>query len=165
VRDGPRAFRSISAYTGQWPILPNMTVSISIDIDDGAVQRMLTSETGAVHTKVRQITDRVASHSRTLAPSRDGRLHSSIKSTVRTYGNTVVGHVFSELPYSLYLQVGTGIYGPTGVPITPRRSDVLVFEAGGETVFARQVRGVKPRPFMLWALRAESPWPVVDLRP
>ncbi|MGW7504391.1 HK97 gp10 family phage protein [Streptomyces albidoflavus] len=140
-----------------------MSVSITFDWDEGAITRLLSSESGLVHRKIREVTENVADRCRVLAPNRDGRLRGSIKTAVRSSGDQVVGHVYSDLDYSLYVQRGTGLYGPMGQPIRPRRGAFLVFEAGGQTVFAREVRGTPPNPFMLDGLRAGSPWPVVAL--
>ena len=144
-------------------ILRFMSVTLRIDWDQAAIHQLLYGESGLVRRKVREVTENVADRCRVLAPNRDGTLRASIKTAVRVSGTKVVGHVYSDLEYSVYVQRGTGIYGPVGRPIRPRRSPMLVFDVGGRTVFARQVRGTPPQPFMLEALRAGSPWPVVAL--
>jgi hypothetical protein len=48
--------------------------------------------------------------------------------------------------YALYQEVGTGIYGPAARYITPVRAKALRwFDKGGNPVFARRVRGSKPK--------------------
>src|SRR5690606_39028417 len=148
---------------GWWAILRPMSVTIRIDWDQAAIHQLLYGESGLVHRNGREVTERVADRCRVLAPNRDGTLRSSIRTAVRVSGTKVVGHVYSDLDYSVYVQRGTGLYGPAGRPIRPRRSPFLVFDVGGRTVFAREVRGTPPQPFMLEALRAGSPWPVVAL--
>lgn len=56
---------------------------------------------------------------------------------------------------------GTGIYGPRRRPITPKTARYLRFKPKGSTtyVYARSVRGMKPRPYMDDAAR------VVGARP
>jgi hypothetical protein len=49
-------------------------------------------------------------------------------------------------PYAPYVFTGTGIYGPTGKPVTPRTAKALRFQVEGRTVFARWVRGMPPWP-------------------
>lgn len=46
-----------------------------------------------------------------------------------------------EAPYAVYLQTGTGVFGPAGRRITPRVAKALRFQVGGTTVFARSVAG------------------------
>lgn len=66
--------------------------------------------------------------------------------------------------YALFVERGTGIYGPSGQPIRPKRGKFLRWESGGSrrtgrgkgsTVhFARNVKGRKATPFMLPGARA-----------
>lgn len=65
---------------------------------------------------------------------------------------------FSEIPggyrvgtnvdYARYVQEGTGIYGPTGRPITPKTGQYLVFTANGRQYFLKSVRGAPARPYL-----------------
>lgn len=53
-------------------------------------------------------------------------------------------------PYPTFQNEGTGIFGPDGVPITPKKpGGVLVFDwpAAGGIVFAKSVRGTEPTRF------------------
>ena len=50
--------------------------------------------------------------------------------------------------YGLFLEYGTGIYGPLGRPITPKEKKALKFKIGGKIVFAKSVKGMTPRPFV-----------------
>lgn len=65
------------------------------------------------------------------------------------------------VPYPFFQHEGTGIYGPKGVPIRPKKpGGWLVFKVKGailpgkgrrapsSLVFAKEVRGVPPTPFM-----------------
>src|SRR5690606_18456100 len=110
---------------GWWAILRPMSVTIRIDWDQAAIHQLLYGESGLVHRKVREVTERVADRCRVLAPNRDGTLRSSIRTAVRVSGTKVVGHVYSDLDYSVYVQRVTGLYGPAGRPIRPRRSPFL----------------------------------------
>lgn len=54
----------------------------------------------------------------------------------------------------MWLNFGTGIYGPRATPIVPVRAKALAFMGkGGNMVFAKSVRGMKPRPYIkeAWA--------------
>lgn len=56
--------------------------------------------------------------------------------------------ITSNVLYALFVQEGTGVFGPTGQPIVPVSASVLVFEIGGETIFARSVRGMQANPYV-----------------
>lgn len=67
-------------------------------------------------------------------------------------------------PYPTFQNEGTGIYGPDGVPIRPKKpGGVLVFDwpAAGGIVFARSVRGTEPTRF--WD-KAVGEWPNIVAR-
>lgn len=52
---------------------------------------------------------------------------------------------------------GTGIFGPKGRPIVPRKARVLHFIAkDGTEVFARSVKGIPPNPFVDDAIAATA---------
>ena len=140
-----------------------MSVSIRFDIDEAAVQRMLTSRGGLVGRRVEEVTERVATAVQVRAPVREGHLKASVRTAYSSTAGEVVGYVYSDLDYSVYVQRGTGLYGPRGQPIRGR--PILVFEVGGRTVFAREVKGQHSNPFMIEGLRAGSPWPVTAFPP
>lgn len=55
----------------------------------------------------------------------------------------------SNVLYALWQEEGTGIYGKRNAPITPKRAKMLRFETkAGKIVFARSVRGTKPKEFL-----------------
>ena len=88
------------------------------------------------------------------APIDKGLLRGSIHSQIQNEGLDTIGVVGTNLEYAPYQEFGTGIYGPSGQPITPKRSSVLAFKVGGTTVFARSVAGTKPKRFMAKGLQA-----------
>ncbi|MCC6192063.1 MAG: hypothetical protein IT318_23790 [Anaerolineales bacterium] len=67
-------------------------------------------------------------------------------------------------PIAKYHVYGTGIYGPRGVVIRPRRARALHFTVGGREVFARFVRGVRPSPMLGVAYRRWLPGARESLR-
>ena len=80
-----------------------------------------------------------------------GRLLSSL--TVGGAGNTssVSGAtvtVGTNVNYATWLQNGTGIYGASGSPITAKDGGPLVFQLGPAKIFAKSVKGVRPRAFL-----------------
>lgn len=98
----------------------------------------------------------VANRAKVLSPVRTGRLRGQITPTVVIEGGLPVGLVTASAPHSLFVHEGTGIYGPTGRPIVSKRpGGVLRFPGkGGTVIFARSVKGSKPRKFLTEALPA-----------
>lgn len=94
------------------------------------------------------------------APRRTGTLADSVEmSDVQVHSAGVRITITVASPYGRFQNDGTGIYGPSGQPITPKRvGGVLVFDSaiGGGIVFARSVRGTEPTHF--WE-RAVDQWP------
>ncbi|NGO72274.1 HK97 gp10 family phage protein [Streptomyces boncukensis] len=132
-----------------------MSVRVDVDVDEAAVARL-------VADVVDEVTAEVANAARRRAPVDRGQLRASIRSETRQHGSQVVGEVWSSLEYAAYVHQGTGIYGPAGRPIRPRRARVLSWEpsGGGGRVYAREVRGQRPQPWLLEALREVAPGPV-----
>lgn len=81
------------------------------------------------------------------ASRRTGKMASSTQITeMRVASDRVTVHVECGVDYGAYQDQGTGIYGPEGRPIRPRRARVLRFDwpAAGGVVFAHEVRGSEP---------------------
>jgi hypothetical protein len=142
---------------------------VTITLDDSEIDRLLRSPDGDVGRAVRDVMTRTRNMAVSMAPVADGALRASLRTKFEASSRTVKGWVYSDLEYALYVHEGTGIYGPKGAPIKPKRGRYLVFEARnarttapgrGNRVFAREVRGQRPNRFLLRALQAESPWPV-----
>lgn len=49
---------------------------------------------------------------------------------------------------SLWLNDGTGIYGPRGTPIVPVHATALRFKIGGHWISTKSVKGIKPTHFV-----------------
>ncbi|MFF2650604.1 HK97 gp10 family phage protein [Streptomyces sp. NPDC058045] len=131
-----------------------MSVRVTTDIDEAAVAELVREIVG-------DITTATANAARRLAPVDNGQLRASIRDSVAVRGSTVVGEVYTDLEYAAYVHEGTGIYGPTGQPIRPVRARVLSWQPrGGSRMFAREVKGQRPQPFLLRALRSVAPGPV-----
>lgn len=56
--------------------------------------------------------------------------------------------VGTRVPYAKWLQDGTGIYGPTGQPITSKTGKALAFMIGGKKIVRRSVKGSPARPYL-----------------
>ena len=74
------------------------------------------------------------------APTDEGRLAGSFE--IDRIGSRAWS-IFTNVKYAAFVNEGTGIYGPAGRRITPRRASVLVFRWLGTTWFRRSVAGQK----------------------
>jgi hypothetical protein len=146
-----------------------MGVRVEFTWNEPEIERILRSPDGDVATYVRRVAEATRSLAVAGAPVDDGPLRASLRVRMEYTGSQVKAWVYSNLEYALYVHEGTGIYGPKGQPIRPKRAQFLVFEARnarttprgrGNLVFARQVRGARPNRFLLRALQQASPWPV-----
>lgn len=108
----------------------------------------------------------VLNAARRNAPVDKGTLRGSLTVTF-SHGTSgePIARIGSNLPYAIFVHEGTGIYGPRHTPIRPIHGKFLRWPitsgghrySGGKTAgyaFARQVRGVRGRPFLLLALDA-----------
>ena len=130
--------------------------------NQNAINFLLYSPGGTTGRYTTMKGERVAQHARALLASkvRTGRLVNSVK--VRApqrigeakRGLTVQVGSFG-VRYAKWVSEGTGVYGPHGHPIVPRRAKFLRFELNGRVVYATSVRGVPPFPFMQRALHME----------
>lgn len=129
-----------------------------ITLHHGNIQRLAA---GPVARKVETVARHTANIARVEAPKDKGLLAASIHDEVHVLGLLIHGRVYSRLPYVIYQHEGTGVYAGRG-PIRPKRANYLKFKPKGSNkfVYAKQVKGVPPNPFLLRALVAASPWPV-----
>ena len=139
-------------------------VSYSHRVDLGAIRVLLTSPQGGV---VKDLMRRgllvETAAKRNLAgvggPKRihTGRLRASIGPPQLVYRNgrpaVIVG---TNVNYALFVHEGTGIYGPKGRPIRPKRAKFLKFQikGRGKFVYAKQVKGMPGNPYLVNALPA-----------
>jgi len=73
------------------------------------------------------------------------------KGPVEQKGNTYSIEVGTgkNIPYAIYVEHGTGIYGIKGQPIRPKKGKFLVWKAAsGQMIFAKQVSGFPGWHFM-----------------
>lgn len=135
-------------------------------IEDAAgMNALLNSATGPVGQLVARVTRDVLRTVEIQCPKRTGDTSRSFRSEVVVRPNRQIrGRVYSDDPVVRYLEEGTGLYGPRRRRITPRTAKALRFEAGGQIIFRKSVRGMEPQPFMKRSLEIASPWPVRDGR-
>lgn len=91
---------------------------------------------------------------RTRAPHRTGTLQRSILPQVHYPSAEVEVHE----KYGLFVEEGTGVYGPRHRVIRPTTAKVLAFKSGGKMVFARYSKGMKAQPFFKPGWEAAQPF-------
>lgn len=93
----------------------------------------------AIH---REAVETILSATREAAPSKDGTLRASIVERSHTVEASRVASVIgTDIPYAVYQDTGTGIYGPRGSRIYPVNARALRFEIDGVVIFAASVAG------------------------
>lgn len=144
--------------------------SVRIDINEAELNALLYSPTGPVVREVESVARRVVNAAKRRAPVDEGTLRASIASDLQIHPGRVTARIGSNLFYAIFQELGTGIYGPSGQVIRPRTAKVLKFKArratprsrrGGGFVFAQFVKGSPGIHYLVDALIAESPWPVI----
>jgi glycine/D-amino acid oxidase-like deaminating enzyme len=134
---------------------------VDIQWHESAAYQLLRAPGGPVHNRVDQVLSATEVIATANAPVDLGYLRNNRSKGIEDEGTRLVGELTYHAEYALYVMKGTGIYGPRGVPITPKRGQYLVFRGrDGGLVYAREVRGQRANPFLVNALKAASPWPV-----
>lgn len=126
-----------------------------IRVNEAAIQKMLKNPKGQVAKGILKIGKRVERKAKRLTPVDHGVLRNSI-STELIIRRGPVARIGTKVKYALYVHEGTGVYGPRGVPITPKKGKVLVFTSRKtkQLVFAKSVKGMKGTPYLRNALIA-----------
>ena len=132
-----------------------MAAKASVRIDQAALRRLLTSQQGPVAAELTRRAIRVQNDAKRRCPVDTGRLRSSVSHELRQSTRGLLARVGTNVSYALDVHEGTGIYGPRRRPIRPKRAKVLRFKGrGGRIVYTKQVKGMRPRPFLRDALGA-----------
>lgn len=149
-------------------------------INDAALRSLLTGQDGPVVKYMYNLGRKIGNEAKRRCPVDEGRLRASIENTVTVTGALVITRVGTPVEYAIMVHNGTGIYGPSGKRITPKRATsarptttkprpaALRWQKGGEIFFARSVAGTRANPFLTDALRAVlTPlgWPITYRRP
>lgn len=143
-------------------------MTVSFRLNPPGIKQVLSQPGNAVWTDIQRRGNRVLNAARVNAPVDEGRLRGSLKMEMRVERGEPVARVGTNVEYAIYVHEGTGVYAGRG-PIKPVRAKVLRWPIknnsgrtrrryrGGKTsayAFAKQVKGVKGRPFLRNALRA-----------
>lgn len=130
------------------------TISFRWELNESELREFTLGSTGPIVRDLERRATAVVNGAKRRCPVNTGRLRASITKEVIIDSNSPVARVGTNVEYAIFVHNGTGIYGPRGTPIVPRVSRFLVFTPRGSSdkVFARQVRGIRPRPFLKEAL-------------
>lgn len=126
---------------------------VHIRTDKTALRKMLRSPEGQVARGIYKLGKKVERKAKRYTPVDQGVLRNSI-TTELVIRKMPVARVGTKVKYALYVHEGTGIYGPKGVPITPKNSKLLVFTSRKtkNLVFTKSVKGMKGTPYLRRAL-------------
>jgi hypothetical protein len=130
-----------------------------VTLHPAAIHQYLQGPGGEVHRLVGSVARKTEALAKANARVDTGRGRASGNHSVTNVGPLVVGRVAFSAKHMLYQHEGTGIYAGRP-PIRPKKAKVLVFQVGGRTVYARQVRGIRGDKFLVKAFIVVSPWPV-----
>lgn len=132
-----------------------MVASVTIKIDGSALNRLLRSPNGPVARDMLKRGHKVRTAARRRINSRTGRLANSIEVSIVIRDGGAGVQIGTSLYYARYVHDGTGIHGPLGRPIRPRRARALAFSgAAGTETFAARSNGQRGTHFLRNALRA-----------
>lgn len=110
----------------------------------------------AVEDTINQATLLVHAQAKALAPVDTGALAGSIRPSVKKSGNTIIGKVFTNKSYAVYVEMGTGskgsgTYNNPNVKPTYRDTPWVYTPDGGDTFYYTE--GQVAQPFMYPALK------------
>lgn len=140
-----------------------MTVEFSLTVSNAAVRGFVAGPVAAAgHRAGGKVRDRAKAELTTAPPggrfAGPGRVdtgqlrNSGVVETV-VEGNRVRTRVAFRAAHAMFQHEGTGVHGPRGAPIVPRRARVLRFRARGQGfIFRPQVSGTIGFPYLTRAL-------------
>lgn len=103
--------------------------------------------------------------SKKFAPIERGVLRGSINTKgPEVNGDNVQAIVGTNIEYARYQEEGTGIYGPKKQPIRVKNGKVMAWKRGGQSFFATEVKGVKPKHYFKKAREEAKPEFVDNMR-
>jgi len=126
------------------------------------VKNFLKQESWVIQGKIRfgleQFLNKIADTARAIVPVRTGRLQGSLAYEISELGGgKISGKVGTNVKYGKWVEFGTGLYGPHKTVIVPTQAKVLSWRVKGKRVFAKYVKGMRARPFMMPAFEKILP--------
>ena len=107
------------------------------------------TDPAALSKRMKKACYTVEKTAKSFAPVDTGALRRSIASRVYTEGGNVVGEIYSDLDYAIYVEYGTGIHAESG---GGRETPWVYMDDKGEF---HTTQGMYPQPFMRPALTQE----------
>lgn len=131
--------------------------SSTVALNEARLREILTGPTGAAYRLVATLSRRVMNNARQRAPVDTGNLKRSIHTDrITTRGRTIAGGVTAATNYAYELHEGRAARF-----IKPVNAKALswIDKSTGKRVFSagHHVRGTRPRPYLIDALREEAP--------
>jgi HK97 gp10 family phage protein len=122
---------------------------IHVQVPEGILNCAERLDTG-LRNGIKEATKLITNKAVDKAPRRTGTLKRSIHSEVSTLGS-FTGKIIQDsgvAKYGVFVEFGTGLYGPKGDLIYPNKAKVLAWKQGGQQFFARYTKGMKAQPYM-----------------
>lgn len=127
---------------------------VKVDLDEVQLRVLLRSDDGVVGKDAMKRGRRVEASAKRRVRVKTGRLQRSIKAKRDRVDGEAAVSVEAAAKHARWVHDGTGVYGPTGLPIRPRTRSTLKFRVGGTVIFAPSVRGQRGTHFLRDALPA-----------
>lgn len=128
---------------------------MSVTYHQANIHRLLHSPAeGVYQNTVGTVVRKTSAIAQVTVPVDLGRLKNGHKERIEDEGSRLRGTVYNETEYAMSVHQGHK-------EIVPVEANVLVFRVNGQLVFAKKVKATKGNPWLVNALKAASPWPVV----
>lgn len=128
---------------------------MSITYHRANIHRLLHSPAeGVYQNTVGTVVRKTSAIAKVLVPVDNARLKGNHKEEITDEGSLLRGTVYNDTEYAMSVHQGHK-------EIVPVNGNVLVFRINGQLVYAKRVRATKGNPWLVKALKAASPWPVV----
>lgn len=136
--------------------------SVNVQLNHAAIDRYLRRPGGPVYDKLQEVIHKTETIATVKAPVDTGLLRNSRTSSITDIGTALVGRITYHADYAIYVMKGTGLFGDNHSLIRPKHAKFMRFRLpDGTIVLARTTKGQRPQPFLVNALKAASPWPVI----
>ena len=136
---------------GVLPTYGNKVFGIGIDLDIRGIHEVKRWANNAARKAVVRGAERILADAIALAPEGEDQGprppdYVTLKDSLQIWysDNYMQATVGSESPVALWIEFGTRAHGPV-------EAEVLRFEIQGEIIYAQQVRGITPYPFLYMA--------------
>jgi hypothetical protein len=128
---------------------------VGVTYHQANIHRLLHSPAeGVYQNTVGTVVRKTSAIAKVTVPVDTGRLKNGHVEQIVDEGSRLVGTVSNPTEYAMSVHQGHK-------EIVPVNGNVLVFRINGQLVYAKRVKATKGRPWLVNALKAASPWPVV----